>query len=53
MLYDILRINKKLKITTLYVTNDYKEAIALRKKIVFMENGEITDTVLQVSLDQR
>ena len=51
MLYDILRINKKLKITTLYVTNDYKEAIALRKKIVFMENGEITDTVLQVSLD--
>ncbi len=41
MLGDILRINEELKITTLYITNDYQEALNLKKKIVLMENGEI------------
>lgn len=41
MLNDVLRINKELKITTLYITNDYQEAIGLKKKVVFMKDGEI------------
>ncbi len=44
MLHDILRINKELKITTLYITNDYQEAIRLNKKIIFMKDGEIIST---------
>lgn len=43
MLSDILRINSELKITVLYVTNDYEEAVSLNKKIVFMKDGKITD----------
>ena len=41
MLRDVLRINHELKITTLYITNDYQEAVNLKKKIVFMKDGEI------------
>ena len=41
MLRDVLRINQELKITTLYITNDYQEAVNLKKKIVFMKDGEI------------
>lgn len=41
MLRDILRINKKLGITTLYITSDRQEALSLKKKIVFMTDGEI------------
>lgn len=44
MLSDILHINEELKITTLYITNDYQEAIDLKKKIVFMKDGEIVST---------
>lgn len=43
MLKDIIAINEKLKITTLYVTNNYDEAISLNKKIIFMKEGKITD----------
>lgn len=43
MLADILEINEEFKITVLYVTNDYKEAIGLNKKTVFMKDGKITD----------
>lgn len=43
MLSDILRINSELKITLLYVTNDYQEALSLNKKIVFMKDGRITE----------
>lgn len=45
MLYDILRINGKLKITTLYVTNNHKEAITLKRKIILMKDGEITEEI--------
>ncbi|MCI9213196.1 MAG: ATP-binding cassette domain-containing protein [Ruminococcus sp.] len=41
MLRDVLRINQELKLTTLYITNDYQEAINLKKKIIFMKDGEI------------
>lgn len=44
MLKDILRINKELNITLLYITNEYQEAIHLKKKIVFMKDGEILST---------
>ena len=43
MLRDIQRINKELKITVLYVTNNYEEAVSLKKKIVFMKDGKITE----------
>ena len=43
MLGDILKINKELHITVLYVTNDYQEAVSLNKKVVFMKDGKITD----------
>lgn len=43
MLRDIRRINQKLGITVLYVTNDYDEAITLGTKVVFMKDGEITE----------
>ena len=43
MLRDILAINKKYGTTTLYVTNNYEEAVSLKKKIVFMKEGKITD----------
>lgn len=41
MLRDVLRINQELKITTLYITNDYQEAVSLKKKIVFMKDGAV------------
>ena len=43
MLEDILAINREFKTTVLYVTNDYEEATGLKKKIVFMKDGKITD----------
>lgn len=43
MIQDILKINEKLGFTILYVTNDGDEALALRKKIVYMNRGEITN----------
>mgnify|MGYP000060763466 FL=1 len=43
MIGDILEINADLKTTVLYVTNRYEEAIHLKKKIVFMKDGKITD----------
>lgn len=43
MIGDILEINQDLKITVLYVTNRYEEAVNLGKKIVFMKDGKITD----------
>lgn len=43
MLGDILEINQDLKITVLYVTNRYEEAVGLGKKVVFMKDGKITD----------
>ncbi len=42
MLRDILAINEKYKTTVLYVTNDYDEAVSLKKKIVYMKDGKIT-----------
>ena len=41
MLRDVLRINQELKITTLYITNDYQEAVNNKKKSLFMKDGEI------------
>lgn len=43
MLRDVKKINRKLGITVLYVTNDYDEAITLATKIVFMKDGEIVE----------
>lgn len=43
MLRDVKKINRKLGITVLYVTNDYDEAITLATKVVFMKEGQITE----------
>ncbi len=43
MLKDMKKINRELKMTILYVTNDYDEAITLGTKVVFMKDGEITE----------
>ncbi len=43
MLHDVKKINRKLGITVLYVTNDYEEAITLATKVVFMKEGQITE----------
>ena len=43
MLEDIQRINSKLGITVLYVTNDYEEAVSLGKRIIFMKDGKLVD----------
>lgn len=42
MLEDIVRINRDLKITVLYVTNDYDEAVSLNARVIFMKDGRIT-----------
>lgn len=42
MLEDIIRINRDLKITVLYVTNNYDEAVSLNARVVFMKDGRIT-----------
>jgi ABC-type Fe3+/spermidine/putrescine transport system ATPase subunit len=38
---EIQRIQKKLRITTIFVTHDQHEAMALADRIVLMDNGEI------------
>lgn len=43
MLEDILRINKELGITVLYVTNNPEEALSLNKRIIFMREGKIEE----------
>ncbi len=43
MLRDMKKINRELGITVLYVTNNYNEAISLGGKVVFMNNGAITE----------
>ena len=43
MIHDILKINDKYKYTTLYVTNNKNEALHLKGRTVFMEEGEITE----------
>lgn len=43
MLRDVKKINRKLGMTVLYVTNDYDEAITLATKVVFMKDGQITE----------
>ena len=42
MISDILKINRVMKITVLYVTNNYEEAVSLGKRTVFMKDGKIT-----------
>ena len=43
MLEDILRINKELGITVLYVTNNPEEALSLNKRIIFMRDSKIEE----------
>jgi multiple sugar transport system ATP-binding protein len=43
MIQDIKKIHKELKITVLYVTNDYDEAVTLGTKVVFMKDGNICE----------
>lgn len=43
MLRDVKRINRKMGLTVLYVTNNYDEAITLATKVVFMKDGQITE----------
>ena len=43
MLSDIKKINKELKCTVLYVTNNYKEAVSLHSRLVSMKDGQIID----------
>ena len=42
MLDDIIRINRDLKITVLYVTNNYDEAVSHNDRVLFMKDGRIT-----------
>ncbi len=44
MIHDIQKINKDRNITVLYVTNDYEESVTLGNRVVFMKDGEITET---------
>ena len=37
------KINRKLKITILYCTHTYEDALTVGSKIIFMKNGEITE----------
>jgi multiple sugar transport system ATP-binding protein len=41
MIHDIQKINKERKITVLYVTNDYEEAVTLGDRVIFMKDGQI------------
>ena len=43
MLSDILKINRQLGITVLYVTNNFDEVCALDQKTVFMKDGQIVE----------
>ena len=45
MITDMLRINRDLGITTLFVTNDYDSAIRCGQRVVLMKDGEITDII--------
>lgn len=50
MLDDIIRINRDLKITVLYVTNNYDEAVSLNARVIFMKDGRITgDKKIRIS----
>lgn len=46
MLQDIFRINRELKYTTLYITNDYEEAMNLNKKVILMKEGNIIEQII-------
>ena len=43
MIHDILKINKELGITVLYVTNNYEEAVSLNSRIIFMKDGKVIE----------
>ncbi len=43
MIADILKINQVLKITVLYVTNNYEEALSLHSRIIFMKEGRVIE----------
>ena len=45
MLMDMMRINRELGLTILYVTNNYAEAVKYGTKVVLMKNGEITGII--------
>ena len=45
MLMDMMRINRELGLTILYVTNNYAEAGKYGTKVVLMKNGEITGII--------
>jgi len=45
MITDMLRINRDLGITTLFVTNDYDSAVRCGQRVVLMKSGEITDII--------
>ena len=42
---DMLRINRELQITLLYVTNDYEEAMQYGDRTVLMKSGSITEII--------
>ena len=43
MIHDILKINKELGITVLYVTNNYEEAVSLNSRVIFMKDGKVIE----------
>lgn len=45
LITDMLRINRDLGITTLFVTNDYDSAVRCGRRVVLMKAGEITDII--------
>ena len=42
MIHDILKINKELGITV-YVTNNYEEAVSLNSRVIFMKDGKVIE----------
>ncbi len=45
LMMDMLRINRELQITLLYVTNDYEEAMQYGDRTVLMKSGSITEII--------
>ncbi len=51
MLEDMVRINRELGLTTLYVTNNRDDALRYGDRVVFMKDGEITEIRSQSGAD--
>ena len=50
---EILRIHQTLGLTTIYVTHDQDEALAMSDRIVVMREGEVAGELLHEQADER